>query len=220
MVKIYSAAFRMVLLMVFGCDISKTVTKAYNGHSKLYALLFITLSIWTSAQTQSLEFTTGDGNPTATNGPVQNTNIRFRYNIDNPNGNTFQTYNPAVTASFLLTNQQYTLSTLSTNRPANFGYATGATPILQTLNSYGSPSATWYTSNNATTGTGIDPANNYGAIFYIATSPLRTAGVATSGTQYWMTDLVVTFSQAVNNPILHIGGMGGNLRDSWFFARV
>jgi len=209
MVKIYSAAFRMVLLMVFGCDITKTITKAYNGHSKLYALLFITLSIWTSAQTQSLEFTTGDGNPTATNGPLQNTNIRFRYNIDNPNGNTFQTYNPAVTASFQLTNQQYTLSTLSTNRPANFGYATGATPILQTLNSYGSPSATWYTSNNATTGTGIDPANNYGAIFYIATSPLRTAGVATSGTQYWMTDLVVTFSQAVNNPILHIGGMGG-----------
>ncbi|RKE90139.1 beta strand repeat-containing protein [Epilithonimonas arachidiradicis] len=214
MVKIYSAlfrfaAFRMVLLMVFGRDTAKAVTKAYNNHNKIYVLLFLTLGIWSSAQTQSLEFAAGDSNPTATNGPAQNTSIRFRYNIDNPNGNTFQTYTPAVTASFQLINQQYTLSTISTNQAANFGHTTtGATPILQALNSYGAPSSNWFTSSNAATGTGIDPANNYGVIFATNTSPLRAAALATNGT-YRMTDLVVTFSQAVNNPTLHIGGMGG-----------
>ena len=209
MVKIYSAAFRVVLLMVLGCDIAKSVTKAYNNRNKIYTLFFITLGIWASAQTQSLEFTTGDGNPTATNGPLLNTNIRFRYNIDNPNGNTFQTYTPAVTASFQLTNQQHTLSTISTNQAANFGYTTtGATPILQSLNSYGAPSSNWFTSNNSASGTGIDITNNYGVIFSTSTAPLRAIGAATNGT-YQMTDLVVTFSQAVNNPILHIGAMGG-----------
>jgi len=223
MIKFYSKhLFALLTLIVSGREIAQNAmknimskrnqSKSHILRNNLIKLCLIVIGFWGTAQTQSLEFTTGDGNPTATNGPVQNTSIRFRYNNDNPSGNTFQTYTPAVTASFQLTNQQYTLSTISTNRPVNIGYsnATGAGPILQDHNSIGAPIASWYTSNGAPTGTGIDLANNYGIMFNVLTSPLRAAGAATSVTQYWMADLVVTFSQAVNNPILHVAGMGSS----------
>ncbi len=217
MTKIY-----FMLLLIFGYYIVKTLvnifilknnrSRIYLFKDKLYAFLLIFMVFFGYAQAPSLEFTSGDGNPTATNGPVQSTSIRFRYNGDNPSGETFQTYNPTTTATFTIINQQYTIAGVSTNRPVNIGYSnvSGAAPILQTISSVGAPSANWFTSNGSATGTGIGMATNYGILFNTLVSPLRAAGAATSGVQHWMSDLVITFSQPVNNPIFHIGGMGSS----------
>lgn len=158
-----------------------------------------------------LEFAQGDGNPAGV-GPVQDTSIRFRHNTDNPTGNTFETYDPAVTINFELTNQQYTLSGISTGYPVNIGYqnAAGGSPIeiFRALNTYGAPLNNWFTSYASPAGEGITTADNYGIVLNTTTSPLRAAGAATSGVAHHMADLVITFSQPVNNPVLHLGGLG------------
>lgn len=88
-------------------------------------VLFAMLSIAPLAFAAALEFSAGDGNPTG-NGPTQSTTIRLRHNTDDPSGNTFVTYNPSLTATIALSNQQYmnhpqdTDSNIFTSRnPAN-----------------------------------------------------------------------------------------------------
>ncbi|WP_284461031.1 hypothetical protein, partial [Chryseobacterium sp.] len=149
-----------------------------------------------------LEFATAQGtnNPTG-NGPVTSTVINFVQNPDNPSGNTFQTYTPTLSATFSISNQKY-------NNAARIGVNTNntAAPIFPLLNSAGTPPNNSFTASGAAIGTGINTATNHGVGLFFNTAALN--GQSTNAT-YQMADLTITFNRPVDNPILHIGGMGG-----------
>lgn len=149
-----------------------------------------------------LEFATAQGtnNPTG-NGPVTSTVINFVQNPDNPSGNTFQTYTPTLSATFSISNQKY-------NNAARIGVNTNntAAPIFPLLNSAGTPPNNSFTASGTAIGTGINTATNHGVGLFFNTAALN--GQSTNAT-YQMADLTITFNRPVDNPILHIGGMGG-----------
>lgn len=175
--------------------------KKLRGH--LIPVLALCGIIKTAAQSSpDLEFATAQGtnNPTG-NGPVTSTVINFVQNPDNPSGNTFQTYTPTLNATFSISNQQYT-------NAGRIGYNinNAAAPIFPLINSAGSPANNNFTASGAGTGTGINTASNRGVGLFFNTSVLN--GRSTNAT-YQMADLTITFNRPVDNPILHIGGMGG-----------
>ena len=161
----------------------------------------------------SLEFASAQGtiNPTG-NGPVTNTLITFIRNTNNPSGNTFQAYTPALTAAFRISNFMF-------DNAASIGSQTNnaSSPIFPLQNSTGTPPNNAFTSSGATTGMGIDTDANRGVSLFFNTSVLN--GGSTFA-EYEMADLTITFNRPVNDPILHIGGMGdfvGSLGFTGFF---
>lgn len=168
-----------------------------------FVLILVTLAQlkMTAQNSPNLEFATAQGtsNPTG-NGPTNFTVISFVKNTDNPSGNTFQTYSPALTASFSIFNQQIADA-------ASFGGGQNNTPaeIFPLLN-IGLPANNNFTSSGASTGTGISTTNNRGVQLLYNTTVLsgRPTNVV-----HQMADLVITFNRPVDNPILHISGMGG-----------
>lgn len=182
---------------------------------KIKILSLLLVGVLAFSQTPALEFAAGAGNPTG-NGPVTGpVTITFQNNTNNPSGNTMVAYAPTLTASFQLINQQFALSTMSTGVPVNFGYNIAtppsgeAGPIFPLLNyEKGITNNNWFTSSGVPANTGIDITVNRGINIFAQTSPLKAAGLSTSG-RHRMADLVVTFNRAVDNPIMHIGAMGG-----------
>lgn len=167
------------------------------------SLICMCLSMLMYAQSSpDLEFASvsGDGNPTG-NGPVMSTQISFNVNTNNPNGDTYELYSPSLKATFALSNQQY-------NNAALIGKAinNANAEIFPLLSSVGSPPNNAYTASGAPTGTGINTAKNRGVELLFNTAALQ--GQPTNGT-YYMADLTITFNRPVNNPVLHLGGMGG-----------
>ncbi|WP_185145799.1 DUF11 domain-containing protein [Chryseobacterium sp. SNU WT5] len=161
------------------------------------------------AQSPNLEMAkiTGDGNPTG-NGPATSATITLLKNSNNPTGNTFSTYSPDLTATYAISNSQYVPTTTFTNSSVVIGLDTAGVPGYGPMNSYGAPANNNFTSSGSTAGNGIDVLNNYGIKFLVLTQPLRTNNISTSGA-YYMADLTITFNRAVNNPIIHLGGLGG-----------
>ena len=172
---------------------------------------FINLLLLTQAligQNQALEMAVGDGNPTTNQTNVfQSTSIRMRINTDNPTGNTFATYNPAINVSFELSNQQYTQTNFSGYNGATFiGYPNE--PELIPINFFGAaPPAGTFTSSGSAAGTGIDVAVNRIVNMLTNVQPLTAAGRATSG-RWQMADLTITFDRPVNNPHMQVNAMG------------
>ncbi|MEG2079417.1 DUF11 domain-containing protein [Chryseobacterium sp.] len=165
------------------------------------------------AQNPSLEFAAGAGNPTG-NGPVTSTTINFQNNTNNPTGNTFAAYTPNLNVKFTMSNQQFTFSSVPTNTGMVFGYVFGApSPIFTTQNTYGAPTNANFTSAGATAGAGIAIGSNYAVSSSIFAAPLAAAGLSTTG-RHRIADLTLTFSRAVNNPILHFSGLGGDSQDT------
>jgi len=190
--------------------------------TKLFLLIFFSFSFSFSyvntvnAQNPALEFAAGDGNPTG-NGPVTSTTIRFRNNTDNPTGNTFATYNPALTANITLTNQQYTNHPQNTNgdtgnpnNPASvIGWFFGADapdPIFPNMTLFSDADDSDFTSTlQDTPGTGISIASNRAVLLANGVTVLN--GQPFDG-RYHMHDLEITFNRPVNNPVLHLVGLG------------
>ncbi len=170
-----------------------------------------------NAQNPSLEFAAGAGNPTG-NGPVTSTTINFQNNTDNPTGNNFAAYTPNLNVNFSLSNQQFTLPTVSTNTGMAFGFAAGSPALIFDIQgAAGNPTNASFTSSGATAGTGIDKGSNYAVSTTVFTTPLAAAGLSTTG-RYSIADLTLTFNRAVNNPILHFAGLGGSLGTFGFSA--
>ena len=65
-----------------------------------------------------------------------------------------------------------------------------------------------FTSSTSAAGTGMSVTSNNSVRFNIMTYPLRVNGLATNGT-HAMSDLTITFNRPVNNPVIHIGALGG-----------
>lgn len=187
------------------------------------ALTLMTFGLLVSAQSSALEFTAGAGNPTGNGPTTADQVITFQNNTDNPTGNTFVAYTPTTTATFSLTNQQRTMVS-APGVGVMFGGNIGTTPapvagvLFNLLNAYGNPPSTSFTSSNSTAQTGIDVAVNRGVRLYVSTRPLQESGAAlpTSSTpvRYQYADLVITFNQPVNNPIIHFAGIGANSKGS------
>jgi uncharacterized repeat protein (TIGR01451 family) len=180
------------------------------------SLLLAIICINVNAQNPSLEFAAGDGNPTG-NGYATTTTIQFRKNTDNPTTSTFATYNApsALTVTATLSNEQRQYSSTGNNAVV-FGYQiVGGAPIFPTVDAVGGALSSYFTSTDASAGTGIDVAQNRAIQVILISSPLREAGVATNA-RAQMADITYTFSRPVNNPILHIGGLGGKYDTQYF----
>lgn len=175
--------------------------------------------VWAQA---TFEFASGGG-PTGNGPSITNQTVTFRNNTNNPGGTNFTTTNPAVTAQFALSNQQYTLAAnkISTQRGIAFGgdistsLAVTSTELYQTLDSYGGSTNGNYTSASGITG-GIAVGTNYGMELFTSVEPLPQNVPANS--RYYYGDLTITFSQALNDPVIHVTGMGGNYGGGIGFA--
>jgi len=166
------------------------------------------------ATNETLEMAAGAGNPTG-NGPssTMTPTITFQENLNNPGGNSFTSHSPALTATYSLSNQQYT------------GYHTGlhfggensgssniviSTKLFQAMAGFSSPSNTHFTAHkDGTPGTGININSNYGVALHTSAQPLTNANSSTSG-RYYYGDLTITFNQPVDDPMLHVVGLGAS----------
>ena len=177
-------------------------------------ILFINQAV---SQTQ-LELVNGSY-PSAPNGLTtasQTANL-----LQNTSGSSFVAFNPTITVTASISNQQYnsiSTTTINTGKAINFGgrvnsYGTVATqmPVYNSLNTVDNPVNNQYTSNsNGPTSTGINTTDNYGFYFYNSVEGLYASSAVTNG-RYYFGDITITFSQPVSNPVLHIVGLGSNV---------
>jgi uncharacterized repeat protein (TIGR01451 family) len=185
--------------------------------SLLFGVLLFTSLPSIKAQTNpSLEFTSGDGNPTGS-GPTTSTTIRFRNNTNNPSGNSFVTYSPALEATITLTNQQYTTHPQNTNGNAGdpnnpstvIGWFFGSNTddfIFPLMNYFSDAVNGDFTSTvQDAAGTGISIGSNRALLMANGVTELNGQ---TFDDKYWMNDLEVTFNRPVNNPVVHLAALG------------
>jgi hypothetical protein len=188
----------------------------------VWAALGSTQIAW--AQTPSLEFSSGAGNP-IDNGPsIVNQVITFQNNTNNPTGTNFAAFSPTTTATFILSNQQYSLPTtqLSTGTGMAFGTrintagaASLASGLFQTVDAIGTSTNTSYTSAKGVNG-GIDVATNRAVELFTSAQPLPATVPANA--RYRYADLTITFNQPTVNPVIQITGLGGTYGDFGFTA--
>lgn len=183
-----------------------------------FLLLLATLSGTAAlAQTPTLEFAPGAGNPT-TNGPTADGQlITFQNNLTNPSTSAMTAYSPAFNTTFALSNQQFTLPTsrLASGGGVAFGAGlsttSGTAPafaLFPLLNAVGGSSNANYTSANGVAG-GIDVAANSGMEVFTSVEPLLATQPANAA-RYQYADLTITFNRAVVNPVVHLTGLGGS----------
>ena len=162
-----------------------------------------------------MEFASGSA--TASNGyTTANQVISFQNNALNPTTGTYTSLVPTVTATFAISNQQYTLP--ATQNPSgavlSFGgtdNTAGKTPasaaIFTPMNNLSSPQAPQFSSTQNNPGTGMSMSDNYAVELFTSAMGLYDANSPTNGT-YYIADLTVTFSTPITNPVLHIVGLG------------
>ncbi len=168
------------------------------------------------AQTPTLEFTTGAGNPTGNGPTTANQVITFQNNTDNPTGGTFAAYTPTTQATFVLSNFQYTLTTAQTptTTPVFFGggsaqaQQTAAFALFPKMNAIGAPANGMYSSVASTVGTGIDIAVNNSTEIYMSAEAIPATVPANA--RYRYADLTINFNQAVVNPVIQLAGLGSS----------
>lgn len=170
------------------------------------------------AQTPTLEFAANAGNPTGNGPSVANQVITFQNNTNNPTDNAFTAYTPTTTATFVLSNQQYSQPTnvLSTGSVVAFGatvnsgngnIAAPASALFPLMNAFGTPSNANFTSVNGVSG-GIDVAVNRGVELFVSAMPLPATAPANA--RYQVADLTINFNRAIIDPVIHVAGLGGN----------
>jgi len=188
----------------------------------LFSLVLFAITSSVFAQNKDLEFTVAS-NPGS--GPTLSTTFTFLNNTDNysATGTTYVAYNPALTATFTISNPNPAYTTVNygagtSNSPLVFGVQLGASST-QNTSFGGSPSAGSFTASGAPVGSGINvgAAGNTGVRTFIGVRPLNLNGDPALGT-YYMADLTISFNRPVNNPFLHIGGMGGNSANNDYSA--
>ncbi|MFT3934333.1 MAG: T9SS type A sorting domain-containing protein [Chitinophagaceae bacterium] len=141
--------------------------------------------------------------PFRTLGPVSYTLLN---NTSNPN--TFAAYNPALTVTATVINNQYPTSSNGTNQSVFIN-----APNWDMMGWIDFQSTAYWSTDQFNIGTGISNGSNYGYRMqtYLAdiTNPVNAYLVSAGKTYTYMADLQITFSRPVNNPILHICGFGG-----------
>ncbi|MFT5608559.1 MAG: hypothetical protein ACI9PZ_002373, partial [Parvicella sp.] len=90
-------------------------------------------------------------------------------------------------------------NTLKTLRPA---------ALLVPMSMVGNPSSDFYSPTSEDIGAGLDPNSNYAFQHYVSVEELLNLNSPTDAT-YPMGQVTYTFSTPVDNPILHVTGLGG-----------
>jgi hypothetical protein len=183
-----------------------------------FLLLLATLSGTAAlAQTPTLEFAPGVGNSTANGPTAAGQLVTFQNNLTNPVTNAMTPYSPAVTTTFALSNQQFSLpaSRLASGAGVAFGSGlsttSGTAPafaLFPLLNAVGGSSNANYTATSGVAG-GIDVTANSGIEVFTSVEPLPTTLPANTA-RYQYADLTLTFNRAVVNPVVHLTGLGGS----------
>lgn len=192
--------------------------KTLKTAPKLYLLIVAMVSVLEgNAQTAVLEFASG-GTPGGVGATTTPQVVTFKKNTSDPSSSTFVAFNnPTTTATLSFANQQYSVPT--SQLPPGYALVFGAgingssqkaanSAQYEQMSALGGPSNGDFTSTpTGTPGTGISVNNNYASELLISSMPLYNHGNSTNGS-YYMGDLVITFNNAVTNPIIHVVGMG------------
>ena len=194
----------------------KFTKKATSSMKKILILILLIITTLTGfAQTPSLEFSTASG-PAGSGPATTDQVITFRQNTDNPTANAVAAFTtPTITATFALINQRFTMTPtpsvgLSFGATINGASANAASNALFPLMSaISSPTDNMFTSlRTITATTGITAASNNAVAIFTSTRPLFDGDSLRNG-RYYYGDLIITFSTPVNNPVIHVVGLGG-----------
>lgn len=153
---------------------------------------------------ETLEMDAAAGGPAGPGDVTTDQTVTFRRNTDNPGGSSFAAMSNPLTATFRLSNQRYP----GVGSQSTFG-GSGFDPYAAMDTLAGPDSQLTSTGVGAATGVGIDASSN-GAIYMFQ----RVAGPLAQGAppngRIPMVDLTITFNRPVDNPVLHVIGLGGN----------
>jgi hypothetical protein len=163
----------------------------------------------------AIEFANGSG-PAGNGSVLNNQVITFQSNALNPTTGSYAPLSPTTTATFTISNQQYTLT--STENPnlgdVSFGAnvnASGKTPtpmaVFSAMNTISAAPANDFSSTQDNINAGISVSSNYAVEMFTSAMGLYNANLSTSGT-YYMADLTINFNVAISNPVIHIVGIG------------
>jgi hypothetical protein len=184
-------------------------------------LLLVSMSALQSASAQpaALEFAAGSG-PTSFGSTITSQVITFKENTANPTAWSFSPYSsPTTTATFSLSNQQYTLSAGQNPNGADvsFGATSNSnnpliTPakIFPDMAAISAPVANDFTSTNypGQANEGMSMTQNYAISIFNSVMGLYNANAKSNGT-YYMADLTIVFNTPVTDPVIHVVGIGG-----------
>jgi Secretion system C-terminal sorting domain len=204
--------------------------KSYPLPSMLLLLVSMSALQSASAQTAALEFAAGSG-PTSFGSTTTSQVITFQENTANPTAWSFSPYSsPTTTATFSLSNQQYTLPTSQNPNRADVSF--GATnnnstqmitsaKIFPQMNAVSSPAANDFTSTNyaGQANEGMNMSQNYAISIFNSVMGLYNAGAATNG-DFYMANLTITFNTPVTDPVIHIVGIGGFAGNEGFSSEL
>lgn len=191
----------------------------------LVLLVFLLGSFQLFAQ-DPWELAPGAGNP-AGNGQVTSTTLFFQEDVGN--NNNFQPLQEPVSVSLEFTNPQYTgIYSGPNGQVGSFGWRNiqggqgEVVPVFNQINSVtnydnrpGIVQNNWFTTwhpsyGTSEIGTGIDVEKNYGAYIFLGSYGLAYPIPQPTNGRYYMVDLEITFSEALDNPIIHFSDLGGN----------
>jgi len=203
---------------------------SYPLPSMLLLLVSMSALRSASAQTAALEFAAGSG-PTSFGSTTTSQVITFQENTANPTAWSFSPYSsPTTTATFSLSNQQYTLPT--SQNPNRAGVSFGATnnnstqmitsaKVFPQMNAVSSPAANDFTATNyaGQANEGMNMSQNYAISIFNSVMGLYNAGAATNG-DYYMANLTITFNTPVTDPVIHIVGIGGYAGNEGFSSEL
>ncbi|MBO9593442.1 MAG: hypothetical protein J7599_11085 [Niabella sp.] len=187
----------------------------HTGITCIWGLLFL-LFTGPSFGQKSLKFENGGG-PSG-NGPTTADQIVTMYNGD------AGVYTPTTTVTFSLSNQQYPRIQGSSFPGITFGgnlssnNTPGGLPLYSLMNQIGNSQNSHY----ATAGSSpaINIANDYAIALFGSTDALINDNgsnkVPTNTKNIYFADLKLTFNRPVNNPVIHVTGLGGGLGSEGF----
>lgn len=188
--------------------------KFYKTAAFCFALFF---SLMAGAQTP-LKMGTAGG--PGGNGPSTNAQGVTLYQ----NGTT--AFNPAVTVSYSLSNQQFaagTLEGISTKPAMNFGGnlnassngSLGTQAFYSTMNAIGSPQNSMFKACSTCGTSSISVSSDKAISLFSATEAFINAATGANAqalnARVYVGDITVTFNKPVSNPVLHFVGLGGTL---------
>jgi hypothetical protein len=163
----------------------------------------------------AIEFANGSG-PTGNGSVITNQVVTFQSNMANPTTGTYTPLAPTTTATFAISNQQYTLpaSQNPNGGDVSFGGNVNASGKLPTpmatfspMNTISAAPAADFSSTQDNINAGMSVTSNYAVEVFTSAMGLYNANLSTSGT-YYMADLTITFNVAISNPVIHIVGIG------------
>jgi hypothetical protein len=163
----------------------------------------------------AIEFANGSGS-TGNGSVIANQVVTFQSNALNPTTGSYAPLAPTTTATFTISNQQYTL--LASQNPnlgdVSFGAnvnPSGKTPttmgVFSAMNTISAAPAADFSSTQDNIKAGISVSSNYAVEVFTSAMGLYNANLSTSGT-YYMADLTINFNVAISNPVIHIVGIG------------